>query len=458
MKRLLAGLAVIVFVGVVLATLVLWLNLRGEAPVPAQAAAGASSTGTDVTGAAPGSGPADVRPGPDSNPAGSSPPAVAAQVARGAYLALAGNCAGCHTARGGAPYAGGHGIDTPFGTVYASNLTPDPATGIGDWSDAHFWRAMHHGRSQDGRLLYPAFPYTNYTRVTREDSDAIHAYLRSLPPVQQANRPHNLRFPYNSQAALAVWRALYFRPTPHEADPGRSPAWNRGAYLVRGLGHCSACHASRNALGASADDAVLGGGTIPAQNWYAPALNAADEAGVAHWPTQDIVQLLQTGVTSHASVLGPMAQVVLQSTQHLNQADLEAMATYLQALPPAPARNRSTTPPAAPDLLATGAKAYETHCSECHGGNGQGAPGIYPAVAGNRAVTMDPPINLVRVLLAGGFAPATAGHPRPYGMPPFATVLSDEEMAGVLSYIRGAWGNDASAVSPLNVHRYRGAR
>jgi mono/diheme cytochrome c family protein len=252
-----------------------------------------------------------------------------AQVQRGEYLARAGNCATCHTARGGEPYAGGRVIDTPFGAVFASNLTPDARTGIGNWSAGHFWRALHNGRSADGRLLYPAFPYPNFTQVTRADSDALFAYLRSLAPVEQANRPHQLRFPYNSQVALAVWRALFFTPGAFEPDASRSAEWNRGAYLVRGLGHCNACHGGRNAFGATVENLELSGGLIPMQNWYAPSLTSPDEAGVAHWDTRQVVGLLKDGVTTGASVLGPMASVVYGSTQYLSEGDLAAMAAFL---------------------------------------------------------------------------------------------------------------------------------
>jgi mono/diheme cytochrome c family protein len=380
---------------------------------------------------------------------------TAQQIARGEYLARAGNCLSCHTARGGVPYAGGRSIETPFGTVYASNLTPDPATGIGQWSAAHFWRALHNGRSRDGRLLYPAFPYPNYTRVTRADSDAIFDYLRSLPPVKQPNRPHELRFPYGTQPALAIWRALYFRPGSPAPDSAQSAEWQRGAYLVQGLGHCNACHASRNVLGASST-VELGGGMIPMQNWYAPSLTSPHQAGVAHLELTQIVALLKTGVAEPAaSVLGPMAEVVKDSTQHLNDADLRAMAVYLKSLPPAEGKPPKTAasgvqPP------EEGAKLYRRHCVQCHGESGEGAPGAYPRLAGNRAVLLDPPTNLVRVLLAGGFPPATAGNPRPYGMPPFATVLSDDEVAEVASYVRLAWGNRALPVSAFEVQRYRG--
>ena len=381
-------------------------------------------------------------------------------VARGAYLATAGNCISCHTARGGQHYAGGLGIQTPFGTVFTSNLTPDANTGIGSWSSAHFWRAMHNGRSKSGRLLYPAFPYTSYTQVTREDSDAMFAFLRSLPAVNQPNRPHTLRFPFNSQAALAVWRALYFKPGVFEADNQRSAEWNRGAYLVTGLGHCSACHSPRDALGGINDSLALAGGLIPMQNWYAPSLASPHEAGVADWRREDIVSLLKNGVAPGASVTGPMAEVVLRSTQHLSAQDLLAMADYLKALPAA----KATLEPSAPAVARTAnagvntekaAKLYEQHCAQCHGDQGQGVPNAYPPLAGNRAVTMASTANLVQMVLNGGFAPATAGNPRPFGMPPFVLVLNDSEVADVITHIRTAWGHQASSITPLDVSRIR---
>ena len=375
-------------------------------------------------------------------------------VARGEYLARAGNCMGCHTARGGEPYAGGRGIETPFGTVYSSNLTPDAATGLGNWTPALFWRALHNGRSLDGRLLYPAFPYTNYTLVKREDADALYAYLRSLKPVSQANRAHGLSFPFNTQPALAVWRALYFSPSRPTDDTAKSPEWNRGAYLVQGLGHCNACHGSRNALGATGGALDLGGGLIPMQNWYAPSLSDPHEAAVAEWSPQQIAELLKNGVTSQASVLGPMAEVVGGSTQHLSDTDLRAMSAYLKALPPTRSE-RGRQPVADSMVLDRGTKLYTQHCADCHGDQGEGVAGIYPALAGNRAVTMASPANLVRVVLEGGFAPSTAGNPRPYGMPPFATVLSAADTSAVLSYVRSAWGNQGAAVPEIEVNRYR---
>jgi mono/diheme cytochrome c family protein len=375
---------------------------------------------------------------------------------RGAYLARVGYCAACHTTRGGTPYAGGRGIDTPFGTVYSSNLTPDATTGIGRWSASDFWRALHNGRSKDGRLLYPAFPYTSYTAVTRADSDALYAYLQSLPATVQAATPHALRWPFSTQPALAVWRALYFQPGVQQPAPQQSAEWNRGAYLVRGLGHCGACHTARNALGASSGELDLAGGLIPMQNWYAPSLTSAHEAGVAGWPRADVVRLLQTGVAPGATVLGPMAEVVRQSTQYWSAADLGAVATYLQALPQTTATPPlRDLPPMPGRVLERGVQLYEKHCVQCHGAQGQGVAGAYPALAGNRAVTLASPANLVQTVLNGGFAPATAGNPRPYGMPPYLLLLNDADVAAVLTHIRSAWGNQAPGVTELDVNRLR---
>jgi mono/diheme cytochrome c family protein len=360
----------------------------------------------------------------------------------------------CHTERGGAPYAGGRPIETPFGTVYASNLTPDRATGIGDWTPAEFWRALHNGRSRDGRLLYPAFPYPNYTLVTREDSDALFAYLRTLPPAQRANTPHRLRWPYSTQPALAVWRALFFEPGNEPADAKQPADWNRGAYLVRGLGHCSACHTTRNALGASSDIMDLSGGLIPMQNWYAPSLTSPHEAGVAEWELPQIERLMRTGISARGTVLGPMAEVVLQSTQYLSDADAHAMAVFLKSLQESP-RDRQAARPVSTRQAERGGKLYGDHCVQCHGERGEGVAGAYPPLAGNRAVNLAVTANLVQVVLHGGFPPATQGNPRPFGMPPYATVFSDEDVASVLSYIRTSWGNQSGAVTELEVTRQR---
>lgn len=414
-------LAVLFVLGAAFAALVAWLNVRGEAPVS------------------------------DALPTGV--PSVE-QVQRGAYLATAGNCAACHTARGGALLAGGKGIDTPFGTVYATNITPDPQTGIGKWSADHFWRALHHGRSRDGRLLYPAFPYPDYTLVTREDSDALYAFLRSVPAVEQPNRRHALRFPYDSQVSLAVWRALFFRPGEFEAQADKSAQWNRGAYLVRGLGHCQACHAPRNALGATRENLELSGGLIPMQNWYAPSLTSPAEAGVQAWPIEEGIRLLRDGQAAKGAAMGPMAEVVFRSTQHLAEADLRAMATFLRELP----QHASAAPAPVPvprEVLDLGASLYKAHCADCHGERGEGGGSAYPPLAGHRTATMASSANLVKVILNGGFPPTTKGNPRPYGMPPFAHALTNAEIAAVASFVRASWGNNASGVTELDADRFR---
>jgi mono/diheme cytochrome c family protein len=386
---------------------------------------------------------------------------VATQVERGRYLALAGNCAGCHSARDGAAYAGGRAIRTPFGTVYSSNLTPDLQSGIGAWSGDDFWRAMHHGRSRDGRPLYPAFPYPNYTRVTRADSDALLAWLKTLQPVAQANREHALRFPYNNRLLLAGWRALYFRPGVYAPDAGRDAHWNRGAYLVQGLGHCSACHTSRDALGGSDLKSDLAGGMIPMLDWYAPSLTADAEAGLGQWQAHEIVELLRTGVSARGAVFGPMAAVVAKSLQHLSEPDLAAMAAYLKSLPQTPPPRASSVPPVATAdaraIMAAGEKLYARYCADCHAAGGEGIAPAYPPLAGNRAISMDSAVNAIRIVLNGGFAPGTAGNPRPYGMPPFRISLNDAEVAAVVSYVRNSWGNRAGLVSPVEVDRFRSA-
>ncbi|HEY0886311.1 MAG TPA: cytochrome c [Ramlibacter sp.] len=382
-------------------------------------------------------------------------PATAETVARGAYLVRLGNCVACHTQRGGVPFAGGRPIETPFGTVYSTNLTPHPEAGLGAWSREDFWRALHDGRSRDGRLLTPAFPYPNYTVVARADADAMYDYLRGLPAAGQPNRPHRLRWPYRTQTALALWRTLYFERAPRLEQPPASGR-ERGAYLVQGLGHCGACHGPRNALGASGNLMDLSGGLIPMQNWYAPSLASPAEAGVAHWPLAEIERLLATGVSASGTVLGPMAEVVLHSTQHLAPSDLRAMATFLQSLPQAAVAAAQAAAPPPRAVAERGAKLYERHCAACHGERGEGVSGAYPALAGNRAVTLPVTANLVQVVLHGGFAPATAGNPRPFGMPPFATVLGDGDVAAVLTHIRAAWGNRAAPVTEVDVARQRG--
>jgi mono/diheme cytochrome c family protein len=425
-------------------------------------------------------------------PAPRSPEAsadVSSDVAQGAYLALVGNCAGCHTAPGGPAYAGGRAIDTPFGAVYAGNLTPDAETGLGRWAADSFWRALHQGRSHDGRRLIPAFPYTSYTQLTRQDSDRLFAYLRSLPPVRQAQRPHELRWPFGTQPALAVWQWLYFRPgkggdsaarttvaqasspTFTPAPPGTSSApmpaqaivkpqdvLARGAYLVNALGHCAECHAPRNRWGALGDG--MTGGVMPGQNWFAPSLHPLPAGEGPQVTAQDLADLLRTGRHRHGSASGPMASVVLRSTHHWSEADLQAAATYLSRLPAQPlapkpsTRAQATSPAVVPgDAPALGQRLYAEHCADCHGRQGQGVPGLYSPLAGNPSVTQPDVRNLVQMLQHGGFAPATRAHPRPFGMPP--QELTVTETTALLNHLRQSWGHRMPTVAEVDVIRLR---
>jgi len=381
-------------------------------------------------------------------------------VTKGEYLARAGDCIACHTNPGGALFAGGRAMPTPFGTIYSSNITPDPETGIGTWDADGFYRTMHTGRFPEGGLLYPAMPFGSYTRVMREDSDAIFAYLRSVPPVHQPNRPHDLRFPYNNRSLIIGWRTLFFQEGEYQPNSARSAEWNRGAYLVQGLGHCSMCHSPINALGGSSESKAFEGGLIPMQNWYAPSLTSNKEAGLGEWSIDEIVDLLRTGISQRGAVYGPMAEVTFNSLQYLNDADVRAMAIFLKSLGqgnPLAAEVSAVPEPESSLLLHFGQTVYEAHCASCHGTHGRGMPPEYPPLAGNPSIQMQSSVNPIRMVLNGGFPPGTAGNPMPYGMPPFAQSLSDDEVAAVVTYIRAAWGNRGTAVSARDANQLRTA-
>lgn len=382
---------------------------------------------------------------------------------RGRVLARLANCQACHTARGGEPFAGGRAVPTAFGTFYSPNITPDAQTGIGRWTEKDFWRALHLGISRDGSLLYPAFPYPSFTKITQDDAHALWEYLKTVKPVSRRSEPHALRSPYKYRPLLRVWRALYFRPGVFEPDPAQSAGWNRGAYLAEAVAHCDLCHVPRNALGAPQSSHEARGANV--LGWYAPALDQPAEAGMQHWSTDSIVALLQKGRTSsepsqQAATLGPMAEVVYESLQHAPRADIEAIATYLAALPePASASGASdpAPPPArvAAPIIDRGRTVYEDRCARCHGDSGEGRPPAALALASNRAVTMGSAVNMIRVVLYGGYPPGTAGNPQPFGMPPFAQDLSDQQIADVVNFIRSSWGNSASFIRADDVFRQR---
>jgi mono/diheme cytochrome c family protein len=381
-----------------------------------------------------------------------------ALVQKGAYLARAGDCIACHTKPEGALFAGSRPMLTPFGTLFTSNITPDNETGIGTWSADQFYAMMHTGRFPDGGLLYPAMPFGSYTKVTRADSDAIFAFLRSIPAVKQPNRPHDLRFPYNNRSLILGWRTLYFDEGEYKPDPKQSDEWNRGAYLVQGLGHCAMCHTAINALGGSSESEAFQGGLIPMQNWYAPSLTSNKEAGLGEWSLQEITEYLKTGVSPRGAVYGPMAEVIYNSLQYMTDADIRAMAVYLKSLgqgsPPGTATTTVTTSEGS--LLSTlGKTIYDRECAVCHGAQGLGKSPHYPPLAGNQSIQMSSAVNPIRMVLNGGFPPGTAGNPQPYGMPPFAQSLSDDEVAAVVTYIRTAWGNRGAAVSAREANALR---
>jgi len=387
-------------------------------------------------------------------------PDASSIVAKGEYLARAGDCIACHTAPGDKLFAGRRAMPTPFGTLYTSNITPDPETGIGKWTPDQFYATMHAGRFPDGGLLYPAMPFGSYTKVTRSDSDAIFAYLKTVPPVRRVDRPHDLQFPYNNRSLVLGWRTLYFTQGEYRPDATKSDEWNRGAYLVGGLGHCAMCHTAINALGGSSDSEAFQGGLIPMQNWYAPSLTSNKEAGLGDWSLKDISDLLRTGVSNRGVVYGPMAEVVYNSLQYLSDGDIRAMSVYLKSLAEGgPPRTAAATIPMAENslLLSLGKTVYDTRCATCHVADGSGKPPQYPPLAGNQSIEMASAVNSIRMVLNGGYPPGTAGNPMPYGMPPFAQILSDDEVAAVVTYIRTSWGNRGTAVSAQQANELRSA-
>ena len=356
---------------------------------------------------------------------------------RGAYLAAAGDCVSCHTADAGKPFAGGYRINTPFGDLLAPNITPDPDTGIGRWSAEDFYRALHQGVNRHGQDMYPAMPYTFYTRVTRADSDAIFAYLQTVPAVRNAVEVNHLNFPFNQRWTMAGWRELFFNEGTFAPDARKSASWNRGAYLVEGLGHCSACHSPRDVLGGIEQKHQYTGADI--DGWFAPNLSSNLHVGLGSWTAQEIATYLKTGARpGTTTAFGPMAEVVHNSTSQLTDADLAAMGEYLKSLPPeSPLRAARAVPQ---QSQVRGASLYMDHCSACHQAKGRGMTGIFPPLAGNGAVIARDPGNVLQAILKG--IPMRNGY---VAMPSFASQLDDQQVADLANYVRTSWGNTAVA-------------
>jgi mono/diheme cytochrome c family protein len=371
--------------------------------------------------------------------------------ARGRYLATAGDCAACHTLPGGKPFAGGLAIETPFGTLVSANITPDRAAGIGAWSDEDFVRSMQLGIAPDGEHLYPAMPYPFFTRVTRADLLALRAYLATLEPVGDAVDTDRLPFPYRMRSSMIVWNGLNFSPGEFAADPKQSAEWNRGAYLVDGLGHCGACHTPKNMLGGDKSGQPLAGGVL--QGWYATPLDSDTRTGLGAWKPEDIVSYLKTGWGGGQAATGTMALVVADSTSQLSDADLHSIAVYLKDNA-APA---SAGTPLDKDsaVMKSGRALYVASCAACHTGTGEGVAHMAPTLAHSPVVQAAATDTLIDVVLNGAQAVATDAAPTAPAMPAFGWQLSDDQIAELLSYIRNDWGNAASAVAAGDVRSVR---
>ena len=383
------------------------------------------------------------QPVPDTNP-------DAARLRRGQYLVAAGDCMSCHLRPGGEAFSGGLGLNTPFGTIYSSNITSDPETGIGGWTEEQFYRAMHEGIGARGENLYPAFPYPWFRNVPREDTDAILAYLKTTPPVRYTPPQNELHFPMGFRFLVKGWNLLHLKEAEFQPDPARGPAWNRGAWLVNGPGHCSGCHTAKGSLGADERARAFFGGDL--DSWVAPDLTPNKRSGLGAWGAQDVADYLKSGRNAHAAAGGPMADVVTYSTSFLTDADREAISTYLQSLPASPAQT-----PANPQAgtMQRGAAIYSDACTGCHLEGGSGQPGYFPPLKSDAMLQQSDPTGLLHLILAGSRIGTSASRPSPLTMPSFAWKLSDQEVADVATYIRNSWGNEAGAVTVDEVTRLR---
>ena len=379
----------------------------------------------------------------------------AAAAERGRYVAVTANCVSCHTRAGGEPFAGGLALQTPLGTLHTTNITPDADTGIGRWSLGDFQRAMRRGIAADGSYLFPAFPYTAYTRMSDAGIADLYAYLRRLAPVRY--------MPPENDALLGVrwpmmaWNALFLQEGPYQPDPAQTPEWNRGAYLVQGPGHCGACHTPRNLLLAEDDTRALQGGVVTGEvapglqrAWFAVNLRNVKH-GLATWTPKDVGMYFAKGYSMRGASFGPMNEVITNSLSQLHPEDQRAIATYLRSLEGA----EYAGPVVSAAEADAGAGIYKEHCAECHQANGRGNFLKAPALAGNAVVQGESPASLINVILHG---PALAESLR-YGaweeMPAFGKKLGDDQAAALANYLRGSWGNRAAPVTAEQVAAQR---
>jgi mono/diheme cytochrome c family protein len=386
--------------------------------------------------------PAEIEPPPQG--------ADAALVDRGRYLTSLGDCVACHTEKGGPRFAGGRPIETPFGTVLSANLTPDDATGIGRYTQDTFYRALHEGIDKDGRHLFPAFPYNYYTNVTREDSDAIFAYLRTLPVVSHQVDRNQLHFPFNIRALTAVWNWLYLERGPYRSNAEKSAQWNRGAYLAEGLGHCQACHTPRNSLGGPKKDEAYRGGTFG--DWFAPDLTPNRRTGLGSWQRDALLDFLRQGLNGHSAAAAEMGEVVAFSTSQMTDADLAALVVYLGDRAPSPDAQVARPADA---VMQQGKAIWEDECSACHRMDGSGVPRYFPPVKASANVQQANATTVLHYILAGAHRAPTERAPTPFAMPGFWWKLDDDQIAAVATYARNSWGNQAAAVSADDVAKLR---
>jgi mono/diheme cytochrome c family protein len=366
--------------------------------------------------------------------AAATPPAE--QIARGQYLARAGDCVSCHSSPQAGPFGGGLEIATPFGKLVTPNITPDPATGIGGWTAADLWNALHFGWSKKGYHLYPAMPYVFFTQVTREDVDAIWAYLMSLPPTVYPVDVNQLDFPFDIRLTMAVWNEINLTPGPYVPDLARSERWNRGAYLVEGLGHCGACHTPRNFMEAVEKSRSLTGARV--NEWFATNLTSSTE-GLGSWSEQDIMGFLKKGGNARMSAVGPMREVIHNSLRFMTDDDLGAIAEYLKSLP----SERAVDDFGAGQPIARrqAAALYVANCAGCHGNQGRGMdPDWGPPLAGNPLVLAPDPVDMLNVLVNG-----ITAHAGRQAMAPQLQGVTAPQLAAIVNYVRTAWGNTAPA-------------